>query len=103
MQWKQELETLGRKHRAFAKAVADLARAVGLSARQQEITRLYAEGLSAQEIADRLGLSTTSVPTYACSARRELGLVGAEGASVTPEELVLFASILQNEVPQWKA
>lgn len=55
-----------------------------LSGRQREILKQVAAGLSSAEIADQLGIATTSVDTHRSRIRKRLGLT-------TPDALMRFA------------
>lgn len=45
-----------------------------LSPREYEVMSLYAEGLTHKQIAEKLGISPSTVNTYASSGRRRLGV-----------------------------
>jgi NarL family two-component system response regulator LiaR len=54
----------------------------GLSAREIEVIALIAEGLTNQEIADRVFVSINSVKTYIRSAYRKIGIKNRSQAAV---------------------
>jgi DNA-binding NarL/FixJ family response regulator len=57
----------------LAKGNADLPRQPGLTDREKEIVRLIAEGLSGNEIAERLSISVKTVVTHRANIMEKLG------------------------------
>jgi DNA-binding CsgD family transcriptional regulator len=55
---------------------------VGLTGREVEVLELIAEGLTNQEIADRVYISINSVKTYIRSAYRKIGVNSRSQAAV---------------------
>lgn len=66
-------EEAGPDERPFFLALAEDEDSGGLSAREQEIARLVAEGLSSKEIARRLDLAEGTVKTYRKRIHKKLG------------------------------
>ena len=67
---------------AAARPSATGAELVGLTGREVEVLALIAEGLTNQEIADRVFISINSVKTYIRSAYRKIGVNSRSQAAV---------------------
>ena len=70
---------------------ATLANSAGLTARQVEILRLVADGLSNAEIAHRLVLSTRTVDHHVSAVLQKLGLPSRRDAAAALAALELVA------------